>query len=172
MTRGYLNHHNMSCPGVTSACWIPQADSIIQNIRTLPQCDSFEKYICMLNGYRNTRYEAKKQCLKSCKAENYKAVSRTNDAEPFPYVSKNPQINQIISNLSMHLLPYFQQNGKFWKTLVVLQYETNTIFNYKETDLNDLNAIVASVGGSLGLFLGFSCYQIGKRFIERFPDYK
>ena len=56
--------------------------------------------------------------------------------------------------------------------MVVLQYETNTIFNYKETDLNDLNAIVASVGGSLGLFLGFSCYQIGKRFIERFQDYK
>ena len=65
-----------------------------------------------------------------------------------------------------------KQNGKFWKTLVVLQYETNTIFNYRETELNDLNAIVASVGGSLGLFLGFSCYQMGKRFIERLPDSK
>ena len=54
----------------------------------------------------------------------------------------------------------------------MLQYETSTIFNYRETELNDLNAIVASVGGSLGLFLGFSCYQMGKRFIERLPDSK
>ena len=89
MTNGYMKYPNTSCPGVIGACWIPQADSIIHKIRTLPPCDSFEKYICMLNGYRNTRYEAKRQCLKSCKAENYKAVSRTNDAEPFPYVSRN-----------------------------------------------------------------------------------
>lgn len=167
MTNGYMKYPNTSCPGVIGACWIPQADSIIHKIRALPQCDSFEKYICMLNGYRNTRYEAKRQCLKSCKAENYKAVSRTNDAEPFPYVSRNTRNwRNLYPNKTL------KQNGKFWKTLVVLQYETNTIFNYRETELNDLNAIVASVGGSLGLFLGFSCYQMGKRFIERLPDSK
>ena len=88
MTDGYMKYPNTSCPGEIDPCWIPQADSIIHKIRNLPQCDSFEKYICMLNGYRNTRYEAKRQCLKSCKGENYKAVSRTNDAEPFPYVNR------------------------------------------------------------------------------------
>ena len=39
-----------------------------------------------------------------------------------------------------------------------------------EIDLYDFNAIVASVGGSLGLFLGFSCYEYGKRLIDRIPN--
>ena len=39
-----------------------------------------------------------------------------------------------------------------------------------EIDLYDFNAIVASVGGSLGLFLGFSCYEYGKRLIDRLPN--
>ena len=39
-----------------------------------------------------------------------------------------------------------------------------------EIDLYDFNAIVASVGGSLGLFLGFSCYEYGKRLIDKIPN--
>ena len=39
-----------------------------------------------------------------------------------------------------------------------------------EIDLYDFNAIVASVGGSLGLFLGFSCYDYGKRLIDKIPN--
>ena len=31
----------------------------------------------------------------------------------------------------------------------------------------DINAVVAAVGGSLGLFLGFSCYEYGKKLIDR-----
>ena len=40
---------------------------------------------------------------------------------------------------------------------------------YKETEVYDFNAVVASVGGSLGLFLGFSCYEYGKRLIDIVP---
>ena len=39
-----------------------------------------------------------------------------------------------------------------------------------EIVLYDFNAVVASVGGSLGLFLGFSCYQYGKRLIDKIPN--
>ena len=46
-------------------------------------------------------------------------------------------------------------------------YESFTESTYKETEIYDLNAVVASVGGSLGLFLGFSCYEFGKRLIDR-----
>ena len=88
MTDGYLNFTNESCPNLANPCWIPQADSIIdQKTSPLPQCDTFEKYICMLNVFRNTRYKAIKQCTRSCNAEHYKVVSRTNDLKPFPYVS-------------------------------------------------------------------------------------
>ena len=34
----------------------------------------------------------------------------------------------------------------------------------------DFNAVVASVGGSLGLFLGFSCYEYGKSLIDKIPN--
>ena len=38
-----------------------------------------------------------------------------------------------------------------------------------ETEVYNFNAIVASVGGSLGLFLGFSFYEYGKRLIDYLP---
>ena len=31
----------------------------------------------------------------------------------------------------------------------------------------DLNAIVAAIGGSLGLFLGFSCYEVARGGLEK-----
>ena len=34
--------------------------------------------------------------------------------------------------------------------------------------LYDFATIVSAVGGNLGLFLGFSCYSIGKSFLDRF----
>lgn len=34
--------------------------------------------------------------------------------------------------------------------------------------LYDGSSIVAAVGGNLGLFLGFSCYSLGKDLIDRF----
>ena len=53
--------------------------------------------------------------------------------------------------------------------MVVSAYKSFTIFHYKETLLYDFNAIVAAVGGSLGLFLGFSCYEQGKKLIDLVP---
>ena len=88
MTDGYINYPNESCPNLAKPCWIPQASSIIgQKVSPLPQCDSFDKYICMLNALRRTKYKARKQCTRSCNAEHYKVVSRTNEQKPFPYVS-------------------------------------------------------------------------------------
>ena len=40
---------------------------------------------------------------------------------------------------------------------------------YTETDIYDLNAVIASVGGALGLFLGFSFYKCGKGIIDLMP---
>jgi len=38
----------------------------------------------------------------------------------------------------------------------------------KQVLLYDFNSIVAGVGGSLGLFLGFSCLGLSNRIIEKF----
>ena len=52
---------------------------------------------------------------------------------------------------------------------MLASYQSFTESLYIETEVYDFNAVVASVGGSLGLFLGLSCYQCGKRLIDRVP---
>ena len=37
----------------------------------------------------------------------------------------------------------------------------------KEFLIYDLNTIVATIGGSLGLFLGFSCYEVTRSGLEK-----
>ena len=70
----------------------PQADSIINEhvIHALPQCDTIENYICMLDTIRGAVYEnVDQQCLKSCKAESYKTSSIENNMDAFNSVSYN-----------------------------------------------------------------------------------
>ena len=63
---------------------------------------------------------------------------------------------------------YPQDGENYWNILLKLKLESYTIFKYKETEFNDFISIVAAVGGSLGLFLGFSCYQVGTNLIKRY----
>ena len=48
-------------------------------------------------------------------------------------------------------------------------YQSFTESVFRETEVYDFNAVVAGVGGSLGLFLGFSCYEYGKRLVDLIP---
>ncbi len=41
-----------------------------------------------------------------------------------------------------------------------VRFETNDVIVLEEYLLYDFNDIIAAVGGSLGLFLGFSCLQV------------
>ena len=50
------------------------------------------------------------------------------------------------------------------------EYQSFAETLYRETEVYDFDALVASVGGSLGLFLGFSCYECAKRLIDLFPN--
>ncbi len=44
-----------------------------------------------------------------------------------------------------------------------VRFETNDVIVLEEYLLYDFNDIIAAVGGSLGLFLGFSCLQVAFR---------
>ena len=46
-------------------------------------------------------------------------------------------------------------------------YQTTAYEVQEEYLLYDFNSIIASVGGSLGLFLGFSCFQIARTSLKR-----
>ena len=74
-----------SCPNISTPCWIPQAASIIP--RDLPQCDSIQKYSCMMVTLYAARAIVNEQCLKPCGAESYKIESSRNTLEPFVKVS-------------------------------------------------------------------------------------
>ncbi len=37
----------------------------------------------------------------------------------------------------------------------------------EEIVLYDLNGLVSAIGGSLGLFLGFSCYEVAKKLVRK-----
>ena len=163
MTTAYMKFPKKNCPNVSRPCWIPQADSIIHDhiIHSLPQCDTIEKYGCMLDTLRNAPYEyVDQQCMKSCKAETYKISSSEGAADPFTLVSEN--YNCQLSFLLAHNF----QKGKTWSIYVVPEYQSFTESLRIETEVYNFNAIAASVGGSLGLFLGFSFYEYGKRLID------
>ena len=90
MTLKFIAQSREICPNVTSICWIPQADSVIhENIfRGLPQCDTFEKYICMLEALRrNTKLDIGQECIKPCKAETYKIRTSRSSVDAFTSVS-------------------------------------------------------------------------------------
>ena len=90
VTASYIDFPKKSCPNVTSPCWIPQADSVVQEhvIRALPQCDTIEKYNCMIDTLRLAPYQfVDKQCMISCSVESYKIALSRNNIEPFTKVS-------------------------------------------------------------------------------------
>lgn len=50
--------------------------------------------------------------------------------------------------------------------MLYLSYANPTVSKYEQQLLYDLNNIIAAVGGSMGLFLGFSFFTCGKEIIE------
>ena len=94
MSDEYIDFPKENCPNVSSPCWIPQADNIIHEdiIHSLPQCDTVDKYACMLSTLKETRSRANKlteKCMKSCRAETYDIDASRNNLNPFTSVIYN-----------------------------------------------------------------------------------
>ena len=60
-----------------------------------------------------------------------------------------------------------QEKDKTNVTLLIYLTD-HTVTTTMEYYLYDLPAIVSAVGGNLGLFLGFSCYGMGKSLMDRY----
>ena len=92
MTAEYVEFPKKACPNVSSPCWIPQADNIIQEdiLHSLPQCDTLDKYNCMLQTLRESKVTREDQvsdkgikCMRSCKAETYRIDSYRHNINPY-----------------------------------------------------------------------------------------
>ena len=167
MTARYIDFPKKTCPNVSSPCWIPQAANIIHEevIHNLPQCNTIDKYSCMLHSIRDWNLD--EICIKSCKAETYAiSVSKRNIN---PFSSVNYTLLDWYTVTYYRYIPKFQK-GSVWKIYIISFYQSFTQDVLMEMEIYDFNAVVASVGGSLGLFLGFSCYECGKRLIDQIPS--
>ncbi len=116
-------------------CWIPQADFFIKqmNDTSIGACKTRKDMETMEGVMQSVMARTERRipsCLEPCTTDH---ISLT--------VKENPFFGDLSSNLTEL---YF-----YWDNLDVLVEE--------EYLLMDLNAIVAAIGGSLGLFLGFSC---------------
>ena len=122
----------------SNVCWFPQSLFITRTLDLRP-CLTDEDTKCMtLHLMANVieDFDAKEvtRCKKKCSADRYSYETRE-DAT-------------IV----------YEENVAF----VFMLFESTTYSIFEEYVLYDENTIIAGVGGSLGLFLGFSCLQVVK----------
>ncbi len=78
-------------------------------------------------------------------------------------VKKHKQ--QIIYSILL-LVPDVSSNGSFFG----MYFTSNVVHNTRQLVLYDLSTIVAAVGGSMGMFLGFSCLQFFRQCLDWIMD--
>ncbi len=113
-------------------CWIPQADFFIKQMKdiTIEACQTREEMRIMEDE------------LYSVMARSMRRISSC----PEPCTTEHIHLKQKVN-------PFFRENH----TEIYIYWENLDVLIEEEYLLMDLNAIVSAVGGSLGLFLGFSC---------------
>ena len=82
-------------------------------------------------------------CSKSCDILNYSGVSKT-------------------------VVGYIQNERKIW---IEFSIKSNNLETHKEYLVYSVNDVIGSVGGTLGLFIGFSFVDLLKRFINSLKNY-
>ena len=127
-------------------CWLPHLEYVTRGLN-LSHCANEEDYVCISNYFhQNINVFIDQTEVHKCKFPCVEFHYTTHERED-PFL--RPERNE-------HIAYFF--------------YES-TSYPYEEEELYfDLNAIVSAVGGSLGLFLGFSCwnfFQLGHAVWKR-----
>lgn len=127
--RTYLN---AKC---SSICWFPQSLYITSNL-TIPPCLTDQDTKCMSNHLvLNIIEKSERKSITGCK----------------------PECAQIryMYNARQEVIGPHEEEVAF----MFLFFESTVYSIFEEYVLYDENTIIAAVGGSLGLFLGLSCFQ-------------
>ena len=129
---------------VTNKCVLPQALNILEFVKNqtdvvqMNQCTTFDEYDCMVR-------------------ETLVTLPKLRD-EKCPKPCSQFSLEKITKNIPSN-------DGT---SLVQLYYADNYMTLYEEYLIFDLNSIVGLIGGSLGLFLGFSFLQCGDFVLHSF----
>ena len=160
----YLN--GMGCPNVKEIpCLIPQVESILtlDEQNRLPPCSSWAQYNCMIKRLSQEMGEFLSSLDKDCKLKTVHLSSQKTY-----YLEDMPGHEVISFWLSIVLYVYIYPLSSKNETFEVHHFfEDTTIKVFNEYYLYDFNAIISAVGGSMGLFLGFSFYSTAKLLIDR-----
>ena len=100
--------------------------------RHTPNCQSFKEEECLAKSYVSSFVHAEMQCQVPCNVTEYKG-----------------QVRRIA----------LARPGN--STYVGIINESNTVTYFQEVLIYDMLSFIGSVGGSLGLFIGFSFYDFG-----------
>ena len=124
-------------------CWIPQADFFIKqmNDTSIGACQTREDF------------EGMEDLMQSVMSKTERRIPSCPQPCTTDHISLTQKENPFFGNSNQTVL-YF-----YWDNLDVLVEE--------EYLLMDWNAIVAAIGGSLGLFLGFSCLDFLLKFLSQ-----
>lgn len=126
----------------TRLCLIPQWLTIwnLNKFAHMDQCTTQDEYLCMLS-LMNVQMEntLKNECLEPCKKIWLETFTKSID------------------------LPKAFSNWAF----VYMYYQHDYTSEMREYLIFDFSSIVAAIGGSLGLFLGFSFLQCGSLILNR-----
>ena len=109
------------------------------NLADLPDCQSYQETNCMVNRgfYDPITGSLIEECMKPSKAVLF-------------------QSQIILSSPS---------DGSANESFIWFKYSTNQVEVKEEIPLLGIETLIGSIGGSLGLFLGFSCYDYISRMI-------
>ena len=124
-------------------CWVPQSLHIFGGRPPVPPCLSAPSAACMTHHmYYNVVVHLDLPgvtgCGYPCRETEYQVVPRR-DASIL---------------------------GRDNIACLFVYYKTTTLKIFDEYLLYDTNAIISAIGGSLGLFLGFSCFQAVRRSLR------
>ena len=144
----YFNcYHRITKKLAPPSCELPTTREIFKN-DSLDNCTTFGEIKAFQNDFIGAMYKVQDQCHGPCHYRSYKL-----QVKYYPCLVVNPRL----------IFPIFQArfmyiNGSAYnQTLIWYMHGSQDIDVFTEIRLYDFSAIVAAVGGSLGLFLGFSC---------------
>ena len=144
-------------------CMIPQAKGLLTlgGHKSLNQCTTFPQYNCMSHRIIHfAKHVETSMTVKNCKTNSVSVVYEL-------YDDSMVRCNHCLTAWVMPYLLHFIQIMINGTTSLMIYLMDNKILSTTEYYLYDFAAIVSAVGGNLGLFLGFSCYSIGKSLLDR-----
>ena len=129
-------------------CWIPQADFFISafNSTNIEACKTIDEMKVMKTELQNVMEFSSSHDIPECK---------------MPCTTEKMKIKSFKSPIYIR--------DKYID--VYLIWEDNLVYIEEEYLLMDFNSIVSAVGGSLGLFLGFSCLDFLMQLLNKIDPF-